>query len=170
VSADASTGADAVGKAGSALAIREEAIAVLRTLAEGFDPRTGEELPPGGLWSDPNVLRALFLAVQAMQAPPQEIHAAPPPASRRNLPENAGKAWTAAEDAQLEAEFETERSAKALAAIHGRTAGSMTSRLVRLGLITRETSVGRNSPESNSTGSSNPGSSSPNGPKRDGAA
>ena len=45
---------------------RKEAQAILRALAEGLDPRTGEALSETGPWSDPRVIRALFLAVESL--------------------------------------------------------------------------------------------------------
>ncbi|HWC65914.1 MAG TPA: hypothetical protein VG777_07520, partial [Thermoanaerobaculia bacterium] len=67
-------------------------VSILRTLAEGFDPRSGDELPEGGPFSDPEVIRALLAGARALEE-------APDSGSRRVLPESAGRPWTAEEDA-----------------------------------------------------------------------
>lgn len=45
-----------------------EALKVLKLLAEGYDPRTGEVLPDESCCQYPNVIRALSRAVQALEA------------------------------------------------------------------------------------------------------
>lgn len=105
--------------------------AIVRALAEGFDPRTGEEFGGEGPWSDPTVIRALFLAARALE------RANRPDAGKEQagLPPAAGKPWTAEEDARLTSEFQTTKDVVALAERHARTRGAIEARLVRLGLI-----------------------------------
>lgn len=110
---------------------REEAHAVLSAIADGYDPRTGEELPPSGLWSDARVLRALFTALVALQEPLTVPPARPP----RRQPDNAGAPWSVAEDEALRTEFVTEKSVTRLAKLHSRSTGAITARLGRLGLL-----------------------------------
>ena len=78
----------------------------------------------------PAVIRALFLAAQALSAAD-----APPAARPRALPEQAGKPWSPAEDEALAAAFQAGSRAAELAEAHCRTRGAIAARLVRLGLI-----------------------------------
>jgi len=109
----------------------EEARAILATIADGFDPRTGEAFPRDGLWSDPAVLRALFAAVKALERPPRVLPGERPP---RVPPGNAGVPWTPAEDEALRREYASERNILTLARSHGRSRGAIAARLDRLGL------------------------------------
>lgn len=106
-----------------------EAKTLLETLANGVDPKTGEVLLEESAFNHPPVIRALFLACGALE------HLEKREKRAQALPENAGKPWSDAEDEQLKAAFSSGASAKDLVALHGRTAGAISSRLVRLGLI-----------------------------------
>lgn len=68
-----------------------EAIKVLQALANGVDPHTGEVFPPDSPYQNPQVIRALFLALRALEGRRENKQ------SKRNLPENAGKPWDASE-------------------------------------------------------------------------
>jgi len=94
---------------------------MLRTLAEGFDPKSGEELPTGGAFSDPDVIRALLAGARALDGPP------------RDLPEGAGRPWSPDEEDRLVRQFDAGSEIAALAEAHGRTRGGIVSRLLRLG-------------------------------------
>ena len=110
--------------------IPEDAVPILRALADGFDPRSGEAFAEPGAWADPNVIRALFAAIAALENPAAEASR-----PRRVLPEGAGKPWTPEEDRQLATEFETEKDPNVLSELHSRTRGAINARLMRLGLI-----------------------------------
>ncbi|WP_306603087.1 hypothetical protein [Azonexus sp.] len=102
---------------------------IISSLANGVDPETGELLPAESVINDPQIVRALFVAVQALEKAEKRVE------RERSLPENAGGAWSAEEDADLLACFDQGVSAKQLAAKHRRTEGAIASRLVRLGRI-----------------------------------
>jgi hypothetical protein len=112
----------------------KEAQAILRALAEGLDPRTGEQLSEAGPWSEPRVIRALFLAVEALHEA-RVMATTVPGRIPHAVPANAGGAWTLAEEGKLRAAFESEKDIAALARLHGRTRGAIRTRLVRLGLM-----------------------------------
>ena len=96
---------------------------IIRILADGVDPTTGEVLPAESVYNSPEVIRALFSVLEAT---------APPPKS--DPQRNAGKPWTNAEDAQLKGEFTAKMSISDIAKEHGRTYGAIESRLDHLGL------------------------------------
>lgn len=60
-----------------------EALQIIQSLANGLDPQTSRELPPGTPFEQPQVIRALFAAVRALEAASQqEDNAAPSPSAQ----------------------------------------------------------------------------------------
>jgi hypothetical protein len=106
-----------------------EAARVLEALAEGVDPSTGEVFTPDSPYQNPQVIRALFLAIRALEGKREDKQ------SKRNFPENAGKAWDASEDELLCKRFDAGTSVSQMAREHKRTEGAIRARLVRLGKI-----------------------------------
>ena len=105
------------------------AASILRTLAEGFDPKSGEELPDGGPLSDAEVIRALLAGARALDETPDARDGRP-----RVLPDGAGLPWTAEEDTRLLQEFDSGTTdVPALSMLHSRTRGAIFARLRRLG-------------------------------------
>jgi hypothetical protein len=108
---------------------RTEAIQIVQALADGRDPRTGEAFPPDSPYQSVQVTRALFFAARSLASRRA-------PANRdRNLPENAGKAWSAADDETLARRFDDAVEVPALAQEFKRTEEAIRARLVRLGKI-----------------------------------
>jgi hypothetical protein len=106
-----------------------EAKRIIDSLANGIDPDTGEILPPQSTLNSPPIIRALFLAGQALDSAAKR-------AERNNsLPSMAGRPWGQEEDQALLAIFDAGAAVKDIAAKHGRTPGAIASRLVRLGRI-----------------------------------
>lgn len=112
---------------------KSEAIAILEALANGSDPADGSPLSVAVL-ERPEVLRALFEAIRALEARAPQSASSPrqPPAGR---PANVGRAWTAEEDAALSKAFDAGVGVAALSVRHGRTTGGIRSRLVKLGKL-----------------------------------
>lgn len=96
---------------------------IIRILADGVDPTTGEVLPAESVYNSPEVIRALFAVLEATAPQPQN-------STRRN----AGKPWTNVEDEKLKDEFTAKISISDIAKEHGRTYGAIESRLDHLGL------------------------------------
>ena len=107
-----------------------EDTALLARLAEGIDPFTGEVLPNEHLLQHPQVVRALFHAIHALERQGKKTQ------RDSSLPANAGSAWTKQEDEELIQDFDSKTSIPDIAQKHSRTKGAITSRLVRLGKIT----------------------------------
>ena len=112
-----------------------EAKKIIDALANGIDPETGEILPSQSTFNSPQVIRALFVAVSALDK-----------AARRAdrdtaLPKNAGRSWSDEEDKQFLVIFDSGTPVKEIESRHGRTLGAITSRLVRLGRIKDSTEV-----------------------------
>ncbi len=100
-----------------------EALGVLRPLADGVDPSTGEVLPSQNPFQQAQVVRALNLAIGVLERE----------ARKADLPSSAGKSWTSTEDSQLRREFHRAADFNEIARIHERTRGAILSRLVKLG-------------------------------------
>ena len=112
-----------------------EAKKIIDALANGIDPETGEILPSQSTFNSPQVIRALFVAVSALDKAARR-------ADRDNaLPKNAGRSWSDEEDKQFLVIFDSGTPGKEIASRHGRTLGAITSRLVRLGRIKDSTEV-----------------------------
>ncbi|WP_275628866.1 hypothetical protein [Pseudomonas sp. 273] len=97
----------------------------LRKLAHGLDPRTGQALPGGDACQAPEVIRALFQAIQALEAQGKV----------RPSPEQAGKPWNEEEEQALLQRFDEGEAVTAIARAHGRTTGAIRARLVQCGRL-----------------------------------
>ncbi|CAG1008574.1 hypothetical protein BURK1_03547 [Burkholderiales bacterium] len=115
---------------------REDLMRHLAGWRDGVDPVTGATLPP-----DHPAQRSDFLRVvcQAIDALASCTPTAPTPARRASTPgpghANAGRPWSAEEDALLAQAHEAGIGVVELARAHGRTPGAITLRLVKLGRI-----------------------------------
>jgi hypothetical protein len=107
----------------------QEALAIVRKLADGTHPETGAALPSDCLYQHPQAVRALHRAAVALEFQEERER------TKRFLPKNAGKAWSSQEDAQICDELRQGISFDQIAHIHSRTTGSIVARLVRLGKI-----------------------------------
>jgi hypothetical protein len=102
-----------------------EALTVVRALADGVDPVTGEIFPPDSAIQRAPIVRALMVAAEALAATRGK---------RAHLPQQTGKSWTKDEDERLRAGYAAGRSLIELAAEHHRTTGGIRARLQRHGL------------------------------------
>ena len=116
---------------------------IIDTLAQGIHPVTGEAMPDDSPYNAPPVIRALFAVSQALEGavPPEE--AAKPARTRTPQPVNAGKPWSADDDAQLETGFDQGEDAKVLADKLGRTRFGIEQRLIKLGKLPAPAGGGR---------------------------
>ena len=111
----------------------DAALPIVRALADGVNPVTGEAYPEHSPYAEPRALRALFSAVDLMQ---QEVERQK---RRERLPANFGKPWTEGEDAALTGEFDAGATMSEIARKHARTQGSIRLRLEKLGKIAPST-------------------------------
>ncbi|MBI3527550.1 MAG: hypothetical protein HY067_06230 [Betaproteobacteria bacterium] len=109
-------------------------LAVLKALADGIDPATGEQFPAGSAYQHPDTVRALFSAISMLgnAAPP----ASPKPGTTgKSAPENSGRPWSEEEDGRLGKTYDSGKSIEELAGIHKRSKWAIEARLARLGKI-----------------------------------
>ena len=97
---------------------------IISALAEGVDPTTGEVLPDSNVCNKGEIVRAFYAILNHLNEK----------TDKKSLPANAGKPWTNEDDAKLRTCFESGMSTKELCVKFGRTSGSISSRLARLGL------------------------------------
>src|SRR5438105_11207108 len=96
-----------------------QALAVVRSLANGVDPETGEVFPAESAYQRPIVVRALYEAASALER--QERFER----RKAQLPAKTGEPWTEEEDRKLLAAFDAGRALQELAAAHERTMGAV---------------------------------------------
>lgn len=101
---------------------------ILKTLADGIHPITGEILPEEDSCNQPEVIRALHAVLQTLPDPK-------PIAAAKQGAKNAGKPWTSEDDAALCRMFDEGSSVREMSQYFGRSRGGIAARLVRLGKI-----------------------------------
>ena len=104
-----------------------EAKEIVKLLADGINPETGEIFPDDSPYQNPKIIRALFAALRTMEYEERRSQ------RRGNLPENAGKPWDKTEDDSLSRKFDAGVDIASIAREHKRTQGAIKSRLVYLG-------------------------------------
>jgi hypothetical protein len=107
----------------------QEALKIMRALADGMDPQSAEVLPADSACRHPECVFALNKAVGALE------YALERERFRQLLPQNAGKPWTREEEQKICDALRQGTSFQQIAKTHNRTVGSILARLVRLGKI-----------------------------------
>jgi hypothetical protein len=107
----------------------EEALKIMKSLADGVNPETGEGVPGDLIYQNPQNVRALHRAVGALEFLAERER------NRRLLPKNAGSPWSPQEDAQVCEELRSGNDFQQIAKIHNRTVASIVARLIRLGKV-----------------------------------
>jgi O-methyltransferase involved in polyketide biosynthesis len=117
-------------------------VEILKVLAEGIDPGTGEQFPAGSTYQQPDTVRALFSAIRMLENPASTISSDPPSTKQpgamtagKSAPQNAGRPWSEEEDTRLGQTFDSGKSIEELAEIHKRSKWAIEARLARLGKI-----------------------------------
>ncbi|MSQ60608.1 MAG: hypothetical protein EXR36_13445 [Betaproteobacteria bacterium] len=121
---------------------RERVLQILKTLADGTDPGSGERFPANSPYQQPDVIRSLFWTVRELErhsgntpakaSATSEVSVEAAPTKLRRNP-NAGKPWSAEEDARLTTAFDAGRTAEQLASDHKRSRIAIEARLAKFG-------------------------------------
>jgi hypothetical protein len=104
----------------------QEALKIMRALANGVNPQTGEALEAASVCRQAETVKALNRALGALAQLEQR---------ERTRPVNAGRTWTRTEDTQVCEEVRRGIDFHEIAKTHSRTVGSIVARLVKLGKI-----------------------------------
>ena len=106
-----------------------QALAVVRSLANGVDPESGEVFPSESAYQRPQIVRALYEASTALERIERFER------RKAQMPAKTGEPWTEEEDRRLLAAFDAGRALQELAAAHERTMGAVRARLLKYGRI-----------------------------------
>jgi hypothetical protein len=106
-----------------------QALAIVRSLANGVDPESGEVFTPDSAYQRPQVVRALYEAAAALERIERFER------RRQQMPPKTGEPWSEEEDRKLLAAFDGGRALQELAAAHERTMGAVRARLLKYGRI-----------------------------------
>jgi len=106
-----------------------QALALVRSLANGVYPETGEVFPTESAYQRPQIVRALYEAAAALERIERFDR------RRAQMPSKTGEPWSEEEDRKLLAAFDAGRALQELAAAHERTMGAVRARLLKYGRI-----------------------------------
>ncbi len=106
-----------------------EALGLVRSLANGVDPMSGEVFAPDSPYQRADTVRALFTAVVALEKYERTDR------RKAQLPAKAGNPWSEDEDRKLLASFDAGRGLVELAASLERTQAGVRARLVKYGRL-----------------------------------
>ncbi|HEY1802432.1 MAG TPA: hypothetical protein VGG46_16005 [Terriglobales bacterium] len=102
------------------------ALKIMRALASGVHPHTGNALPSNSLYREPEVIKALNRALGTLTHAEEK---------ERQRPANSGRYWSHEEDVQICEEVRKGLDFRLIAKAHQRSVGSIVARLVKLGKI-----------------------------------
>ena len=120
---------------------KADALKIIQQLADGTDPHTGKAFGADSPYQHPDTVRALFVAVRALDAPLAAVPAAQTAPKQRSAakdesaPSNSGKPWSDDEDKALAAAFDAGKKILELATAHQRSRFAIEVRLAKLGKI-----------------------------------
>lgn len=106
-----------------------QALSIVKLLANGMDPDSGESFPSDSPYQRPQVVRALHEAATALERIDRFER------RRATMPKKTGSQWTEDEDRRLLTAFDSGRALQELAEAHERTAASIRARLSKYGRI-----------------------------------
>lgn len=102
----------------------QEAITIMRALAAGTNPETGEALASDSICRQAKIVKALNRALGALVKQEER---------ERFKPQNAGRYWSREEVAKIYDEVQQGMDFHEIAKLHDRTVGSIVARLIKLG-------------------------------------
>ena len=121
---------------------------IIKALAKGINPITGELISNDDLLSDPTIIRALYSAVEAMKSGNIDHSSAnnltlqsttrEDNNIKKELPKNYGKAWDPGSKEELVNKFNNGSTASELAKYYERTLSSINGILLEKGLIEQD--------------------------------
>lgn len=106
-----------------------EALSVVRSLANGVDPESGEVFPADSVYQRAQTVRALYEASSALEIVERRAR------RMAQLPAKTGEPWSEDEDRKLLSGFDAGRGLPEIAATHQRTQTGVRARLVKYGRL-----------------------------------
>lgn len=111
---------------------RKKTLEILKALADGVDPATGERFPAASAYQHPDTVRALYCAIRLLET--RSSPASAPTPAKPGL-ENAGRPWSQEENLRLGKEHDSGKSIDEMAELHKRSQWAIETRLAKLGKI-----------------------------------
>jgi hypothetical protein len=108
------------------------ALKIIQQLANGTDPHTGEIFRADSPYQHPDTVRALFVALRALEGQPAPKQSA---AGNAAKPQKSGKPWSDDEDKALATAFDAGKRIPELAVQYQRSNFAIEARLAKLGKI-----------------------------------
>ncbi len=108
---------------------QSEALSLIRSLANGVDPESGEVFPADSAYQRAQTVRALYAAAEALEKAERFER------RKQQLPAKTGEPWSKDEDRKLLSGFDAGRGLVELAAAHQRTQTGIHARLVKYGRL-----------------------------------
>ena len=106
-----------------------EALSVVRSLANGVDPESGEVFAADSVYQRAQTVRALYTAAEALEKSERFER------RKQQLPAKTGEPWSEEEDRKLLASFDAGHALGDLAVAHQRTQTGIRARLVKYGRL-----------------------------------
>lgn len=116
----------------------DEAKQIVKALANGIDPTTGEVLPKGSPYNDPAVIRALFTvlgSIKTVKRSKQSDEQKQQGNSEIGKPKNAGLPWPEELKAEVASKYLSGTPVHKLARYFERTTGAIVSELTKQGVM-----------------------------------
>ena len=114
---------------------------IVKTLAQGVHPTTGEAFPPESPYNDPMVMRALFSILDfagSSKTPRKSVEEKRQENLDLGRPRNAGLPWTEDDRALTASQFAAGKTIEELANTLERSRGAIHAELIRQGLVSPE--------------------------------
>lgn len=119
----------------------DESRNIVKTLAQGVHPTTGEVFPPESPYNDPEVIRALFSILESakqIRRPRKSLDERRRENVELGRPMNSGLPWTDENRALVNSEYRKGMTIEKLADILGRSSGSIVAEVIRQDLVPAE--------------------------------
>lgn len=116
----------------------QAARAIVKTLANGIHPTTGQAFSQTSPYNDPEVIRALFVVCQFVRRAsrePETVEEKQQANVDLGRPKNYGLRWSAEDREKVASKFKTGSSIADIASELERSQGSIHGELVRQGLV-----------------------------------
>ena len=108
---------------------QSEALSVVRSLANGVNPESGEVFPADSVYQQAQTVRALYEAASALEIMEKRVR------RMAQLPERTGEPWDENEDRKLLSGFDAGRGLPEIASAHQRTQTGVRARLIKYGRL-----------------------------------
>ena len=106
---------------------------IIKLLAEGIDPVTGEVLPFDNVCNQGEIVRAFYTVINYLEQEDRNV--------KKKTHENQGKRWDEKEDILLREMFHSGATIKEMSNRFKRSNSSISARLVHLGIIEQRQDV-----------------------------